>query len=52
MYVHGSTEGKRIFENEQQFVGRTEVAGLGLKRLPWWREACVEDFRAKIIVGK
>lgn len=49
MYVHGSTEGKRIFENEQQFVGRTKVAGLGLKRLPWQREACVEDSELKLL---
>lgn len=48
MYVHGSTEGKRIFENEQQFVGRTKVAGL-VKRLPWQREACVEDSELKLL---
>ena len=48
MYVHGSTEGKRIFENEH-FVGRTEVAGLGLKRLPLQRQKPVWKTQLKLL---
>ena len=40
---------KRIFENEQQFVGRTEVAGLGLKRLPLQGEKPVWKTQLKLL---